>query len=52
LLCIFEPQVKELLGIPEEYITAAHVAVGWPEEAVPEEVESHALVGESQRNQV
>jgi nitroreductase len=28
LLCIFEPQVKELLGIPEDVITAAHIAVG------------------------
>jgi nitroreductase len=30
LLCMFEPQVKELLGIPEEYSTAAHVAAGYP----------------------
>ncbi len=28
LLCLFEPQVKELLGIPEGVITAAHIAVG------------------------
>jgi len=28
LLCIFEPQVKELLNIPEDVITAAHIAVG------------------------
>jgi nitroreductase len=30
LLCHFEPQVKELLGIPDGLITAAHVAVGYP----------------------
>ncbi len=28
LLCIFEPQVKELLNIPDDVITAAHIAVG------------------------
>jgi len=28
LLCLFEPQVKELLGIPDDVITAAHIAVG------------------------
>ena len=31
LLCAFEPQVKELLSIPDNYLTAAHIAVGWPE---------------------
>lgn len=35
LLCIFEPQVKELLGIPDDVITAAHVAIGWPERPFP-----------------
>lgn len=35
LLCMFEPQVKELLGIPEGVITAAHVAVGWPARPFP-----------------
>ena len=35
LLCIFEPQVKELLGIPDDVITAAHVAIGWPEKPFP-----------------
>jgi len=38
LLCIFEPQVKELLGIPEEYITSAHIAVGWPERPFPKKL--------------
>lgn len=28
LLCLFEPQVKDLLGIPDDVITAAHIAVG------------------------
>lgn len=28
LLCLFEPQVKELLEIPDGVITAAHIAVG------------------------
>ena len=28
LLCMFEPQVKELLGIPDGVVTAAHIAVG------------------------
>ena len=28
LLCMYEPQVKELLEIPDDVITAAHIAVG------------------------
>ncbi|MEM7340744.1 MAG: nitroreductase family protein [Actinomycetota bacterium] len=28
LLCMFEPQVKEMLQIPDDVITAAHIAVG------------------------
>jgi nitroreductase len=35
LLCRHEPQVKELLGIPDGVITAAHVAIGWPERPLP-----------------
>ena len=35
LLCIFEPQVKELLGIPDGVITAAHVAIGYPVKPFP-----------------
>jgi len=35
LLCHFEPQVKELLGIPGGLITAAHVAVGYPAHGFP-----------------
>ena len=35
LLCYFEPQVKELLGIPDGLITAAHIAVGYPARGFP-----------------
>ncbi|HEX4109293.1 MAG TPA: nitroreductase family protein [Solirubrobacteraceae bacterium] len=35
LLCMAEPQVKELLGIPEDVITAAHVAIGYPDQPWP-----------------
>ncbi|GAA0378576.1 nitroreductase [Acrocarpospora corrugata] len=35
LLCHYEPQVKELLGIPDGVITAAHIAVGYPAEPFP-----------------
>ena len=35
LLCRYEPQVKELLSIPDGVITAAHVALGWPEKPLP-----------------
>ena len=29
LLCAVEPQVKEILNIPDEYATAAHLALGY-----------------------
>ena len=35
LLCMFEPQVKELLGIPDEYATAAHITAGYPAKPFP-----------------
>ncbi|MFV0259301.1 MAG: nitroreductase family protein [Acidimicrobiales bacterium] len=35
LLCLYEPQVKELLGVPEEYATAAHVVAGYPAKPFP-----------------
>ncbi|MBY6366514.1 nitroreductase family protein [Rhodococcoides corynebacterioides] len=35
LLCHEEPAVREMLSIPDEYITAAHIAVGYPERAFP-----------------
>lgn len=35
LLCLFEPQVKELLNIPEELATAAHIVAGYPAKPFP-----------------
>jgi nitroreductase len=35
LLCEYEAEVKELLGIPDEYLTACHVAAGYPERGFP-----------------
>jgi nitroreductase len=35
LLCYVEPQVKELLEIPDDFLTAAHIAVGWPQRSFP-----------------
>lgn len=35
LLCIEEPAVKSLLEIPDEYGTAGHIAVGYPERPFP-----------------
>lgn len=35
LLCHAEPQVRELLQIPDEFLTAAHVAVGYPAKNFP-----------------
>lgn len=35
LLCAYEPQVKELLGLPEEYSTACHIVAGYPAKPFP-----------------
>jgi nitroreductase len=35
LLVAYEPQVKELLGIPDEYATACHIVAGYPERGFP-----------------
>ena len=35
LLCAFEPQVKELLGIPDELATVGHVVAGYPAKPFP-----------------
>jgi nitroreductase len=43
LLCIFEPQVKEMLNIPEGIITAAHIAVGWPQKPFPKKLSRRPL---------
>lgn len=38
LLCHYETQVKELLGIPDNYITAATIAIGWPARGFPKKL--------------
>ena len=35
LLVAYESQVRELLGIPDEFITACHIVVGYPERDFP-----------------
>lgn len=35
LLCIEEPKIRELLGIPDDFITAAHVGIGYPARGFP-----------------
>jgi nitroreductase len=35
LLCITEPAVAELLKLPEGFITAGHIAIGYPERPFP-----------------
>ena len=35
LLVAYEPQVKELLGIPDPYVTACHIVAGYPERGFP-----------------
>ena len=43
LLCLFEPQVKELLGIPERYATAAHIVAGYPAKPFPTKLTRHPV---------
>jgi nitroreductase len=38
ILCAFEPQVKELLGIPADLITCATIALGYPERPLPKKL--------------
>ena len=38
LLCAVEPQVKELLGIPDELITCATIPLGYPERGFPKKL--------------
>lgn len=45
LLCMFEPQVKELLGIPQEWATACHIVCGYPVKPFPTKL--HRLPVES-----
>jgi nitroreductase len=35
LLCMYEPQIKELLGIPDELSTAAFIVAGYPARPFP-----------------
>jgi nitroreductase len=35
LLCAFEPQVKQLLGVPDELSTAAFIVAGYPARPFP-----------------
>ncbi len=43
LLCVVEPQVKALLGIPEDVSTAAMVTIGWPVNAFPKKLTRRPL---------
>lgn len=43
LLCMYEPQVKELLNIPDHILTAAHIAVGWPARPFPTKLRRRPL---------
>jgi nitroreductase len=43
LLCSLEPDVKDLLAIPEGVITAAHVALGWPARPFPKRLSRRPL---------
>jgi len=45
LLVMYEPQVKELLGIPEEWATACHIVCGYPAKPFPTKL--HRLPVES-----
>jgi nitroreductase len=38
LLCAREPEVRELLQIPDQFITAAHVPIGYPARSFPEKL--------------
>ena len=35
LLCIEEPKVRDMLAVPDGFITACHIAVGYPEKPFP-----------------
>lgn len=43
LLCLFEPQVKELLGIPDGLATACHIAAGYPAKPFPTKLTRHPV---------
>lgn len=43
ILCAGEPEVRALLAIPEEFGTAALVALGWPERPLPKRLRRRPL---------
>jgi nitroreductase len=43
LLCEYEAEVKELLAIPDEYLTACHLAAGYPERGFPTKLRRMAV---------
>ncbi len=43
LLCIYEPQVKEMLNIPDGVMTACHIAIGWPGRPHPKKLARNPL---------
>jgi nitroreductase len=43
LLCAYEPQVKELLGIPDGVATAGTIALGWPARPLPKRLTRRPL---------
>jgi nitroreductase len=43
LLCEYEAEVKELLEIPDEYLTACHLAAGYPERPFPTKLKRMAV---------
>lgn len=43
LLCLAEPKIKALLGIPPEIATAAVVTLGWPAKPFPKQLKRRPL---------
>jgi nitroreductase len=43
LLCAVEPEVKALLGIPDDVSTAAMVPIGWPARSFPKQLTRRSL---------
>jgi nitroreductase len=43
LLCEYENEVRDLLGIPAEYLTACHLAAGYPEGPFPTKLRRMAV---------
>jgi nitroreductase len=43
LLCEYEAEVRELLAIPAEYLTACHLAAGYPERGFPTKLRRMAV---------